>query len=179
MNQELVAAQPCSPFSVVRDVVDDITFGDDAVFQLDGFCLFRVFIYPKPVRAPYEESLSYFSDTVDKGDLGAYLYTSLSFRFYKVKSLSGTEHDVPFMGFHDIRYGIERFGEVDVKLGERMSVETADTVERTYPHHVVAVFKDFIDGIVRQPVLVGKIVYRGCGFYWVKRQADEEESYKN
>lgn len=60
MNQELVAAQPCSPFSVVRDVVDDITFGDDAVFKLDGFCLFRVFIYPKPVRAPYEESLSYF-----------------------------------------------------------------------------------------------------------------------
>ena len=70
MNQELVAAQPCSPFSVVRDVVDDITFGDDAVFKLDGFCLFRVFIYPKPVRTPYEESLSYFSDTVDKGDLG-------------------------------------------------------------------------------------------------------------
>ena len=83
------------------------------------------------------------------------------------------------MGFHDIRYGIERFGEVDVKLGERMSVETADTVERTYPHHVVAVFKDFIGGIVRQPVLVGKVIHRGCGFYWVKRQADEEESYKD
>ena len=73
---------------------------------------------------------------------------------------------------------LRRLGEVDVKLGERMSVETADTVERTYPHHVAAVFKDFIDGIVRQPVLVGKIVYRECGFYWVKRQADEEESTK-
>ena len=65
-----------------------------------------------------------------------------------------------------------------MKLGERMSVETADTVERTYPHHVAAVFKDFIDGIVRQPVLVGKIVYRECGFYWVKRQADEENPTK-
>ena len=60
MNQELVAAQPCSPFSVVRDVVDDITFGDDAIFKLDGFCLFRVFIYPKPVRTPYEESFVLF-----------------------------------------------------------------------------------------------------------------------
>ena len=104
MNQELVAAQPCSPLSIVRDVVDDITFGDDAVFKLDGFCLSRVFIYPKPVHAPYEEGLSYFSDTVDKGDLGAYLYTSLSFRFYKVKSFR-----VPNMmclhGFTDHPYG--------------------------------------------------------------------------
>ena len=151
MNQELVAAQPCSPFSVVRDVVDDITFGDDAVFNLMGSASSGFLYIQSPFALPMRRVCPIFRYSWQRRFGGIPVHKSV------VPVLQGK---VPFgyrtwCALHGFpRYPL-RHWEVWGGRCETWwkNVRRNDRYRWMYlSHHVAAVFKDFIDGIVRQPL---------------------------
>ena len=76
--QTFIAAKPDPVLSVIRDVVDGISFGDDAMADFDGFGSLVLWVkYPKTVLAGYKNRFPYFFQTVDKTNFRAYVDTFL------------------------------------------------------------------------------------------------------
>ena len=152
MNQALVAAKPCSSFAVVCDVIDAISFGNDVVSDFDGFCFFWIFVLPQAVSCSDEKCVPHFSESVDIIDLRTDMFTGLQWLVDEIKSFACTEQDFSLFSFHNVCHGIERFWAVYMKMCKRTAVEPTDAVERTEPHHSLAVFKYFVYRIIGQTI---------------------------
>lgn len=118
MNQALVAAEPCSSFAVVCDVVDGVPFGNDVVPDFDGFGFFWTFVLPQAVSCPDEKCVPYSSKSVDIVDLRTDMLTGLQWLVDDIEPVACTEQDFSLFCFHNVSHGIERFGAVDVEMGK-------------------------------------------------------------